>query len=101
MVMLSGAPALNRETTGLWKRDKLPSGLEWMEDLSPLHYRLCLIELHDAVSHACITDDWTRVAELVEDWQATAELDAHPELADHILSEDLEYEDLDESELEN
>jgi len=99
-VMLSDMPALKKQTTRLWKRDELPQGLKWLEQLSPLHYRLCLIELHAATSQACLTDDdWERVAELLEDWQATAELDAQPELANRILSDDLEYEDLDLAEL--
>ena len=72
------SPELKEQTTGLWKRDELPKGLRWLEHLSPLHYRLCLVELKDAVSEACLTDDWSRVAELVEDWEATAAIDALP-----------------------
>ena len=95
------SPELKEQTTGLWKRDELPKELRWLEHLSPLHYRLCLVELKDAVSEACLTDDWSRVAELVEDWEATAAIDASPELAKALLSEDVEYEDLDLSELKN
>ena len=78
-VMLSDQPTLKTQATRLWKRDELPNALKWLEELSPLHYRLAIIDLHNAVSQACLTDgadDWVRVAELLEDWEATAELDA-------------------------
>jgi hypothetical protein len=101
MVMLSNQPALKRHTRGIWKRDELPEELKWLEQLSPLHYRLCIVELHAAVSQACLTEDWEPVANLIEDWWATAQIDAAPHLAKHLLASDLEYEDLDLVQVEN
>lgn len=100
MVTYNFSPALKRETTQLWKREEISDELKWLEALSPLHFRLCLVELHDAVSSACITEDWETVANLIEDWEATAQLDSNPELAKHLMSESLEYEDLDPSDLD-
>lgn len=67
-----------------------------MESLSPLHYRLCLVELHSATGQAHLTDDWDAVAHLIEDWEATAALDAAPEVAEHVLADDLKYDEFTE-----
>ena len=63
-----------------------------MSRLSPLHYRLCVAELHTAMGQAHLTDDWAPVARLIDDWEATAHVDASPELAKALLGND-EFED--------
>ncbi len=101
MVMLIDRPTLKRKTTGLWQKEAIPPEFAWITRLSSLHYRIFIAELHDATSHACITDDWDRVERLLEDWEATAQLDANPDLAEYLLSEPKEkgYEELDPSDL--
>ena len=101
MVIHNASPALKKGTTQLWKSDEISDELRWLEDLSPLHYRLCLVDLYTAVSRACMTEDWEPVENLIEDWEATAQLDANPKLTKHLMSRSLEYEDLDPSALEN
>jgi hypothetical protein len=49
-----------------------------MDRLSPLNYRLCLVELHAAAALADVTGDWHPVARLVDEWEATALVDAKP-----------------------
>lgn len=91
--MVTNASTLKKRAARLWQRDALPREFAWMEKLTPLHYRLCLVELHAAIAQAHVTDDWQPVAELIEDWEATAELDASPELATHVHSKTLEFEE--------
>lgn len=95
--MIADHPALKRKTTGLWRDGPLPPELAWAEQLSQLHYRMFLVELYEAVGTACIHEDWVRVAELLEDWEATAEVDANEELSKYLLSkpEEKDYEEVD------
>lgn len=97
VTMIADPPTLKRKTTGLWKIGPIPPELAWIIQLSPLNYRMFIVELHDAVGSACIDDDWNRVAELLEDWEATAEIDSNEELAKYLLSKPKEkdYQDLD------
>ena len=62
-----------------------------MASLSPRHYRLCLVELHSAIGQAHLTGDWDAVARLIEDWEATAAIDAAPDVAEKLLAENLKY----------
>lgn len=103
VAMLADPPTLKRKTRGLWQKEDIPPELAWIEKLSRLHFRLFIAELHDAVGSACITDDWNQVAELLEDWEATAELDANSELAKYLLSkpEEKDYQELDLSALDD
>ena len=87
--------SLKRRATKLWQQDELPREFAWMEHLSPMHYRLCLIELHAAIAEAHVTGDWEPVVRLVEDWEATALVDANPELAQQLTAGRQEYEDYD------
>jgi len=97
MVTLSDPPALKRTVSSLWASNDIPSELAWIEKLSPLHYRKFIVELHDAAGGAFISNDWDVVAELLEDWEATAEIDANPKLARRLLSNAREkgYRELD------
>jgi len=53
--------------------------------------------LHDAAGRAFISSDWIDVAELLEDWEATAQIDANPSLAKQLLAKKREkgYAELD------
>ena len=101
MVMMSDRPTLKRKTRALWQKEDIPLEFAWITQLSSLHYRIFIAELHDAASHACMTNDWDRVEKLLCDWEATAQMDARPDLAKYLLSkpEDKDYEELDPSDL--
>lgn len=87
---------IREKTRALWRHDEPPDELRWILQLSPLHYRLFIAELHNAYSQASIDDDWDQVAELLEDWEATAALDAAPDFADELLAKrDGEFEEID------
>ena len=86
VTMLADPPTLKRKVTGLWRTEAIPPELVWIERLSPLNFRMFIAEIHDAVGTACIDDDWERVAELLENWAATAEVDADEELSKYLLS---------------
>jgi hypothetical protein len=93
--MVSRSASLKRSAVRLWQRDELPREFAWMESLSPRHYRLCLVELHSATGQAHLTGDWDAVARLIEDWEATAAMDAAPDVAAKLLAKDLKYSDYD------
>ena len=101
VMMIADPPALKSKTRGLWQKEDIPPELAWIERLSPLHYRMFIAELHDAVGAACIDEDWDRVAQLLEDWEATALLDANPKFAALLKTDppDEEYDELDVSKL--
>ena len=91
--MVANVSSLKRSAVQLWQRDELSREFTWMESLSPRHYRLCLVELHSAIGQAHLTGDWDTVVRLIEDWEATAAIDAAPEVAQKVLARDLEYAD--------
>lgn len=84
--------SLQQEVTQLWRADEIPPQLSWLENLSPLSYRLCIVELYSAVARAIMTNDWTDVSELIEGWEATAEVESDPEMVKE-LREPKEYEE--------
>lgn len=75
-------PALRRSARQIFTSQKVPPGLAWINDLSRLHYNLFVVDLHTALSSALIhKDNGDALIQVVEEWQATAEIDADPELA--------------------
>jgi hypothetical protein len=92
--MVTDTSSLKRQAIKLWQQDQLPRQFTWMERLSAMHYRLCLIELHSAIAHAHLTGDWDAVARLVDEWEATALVDANPDFQKLVQhSDEDEYED--------
>jgi hypothetical protein len=90
--MVTDNASLKRRASRLWKRDELPREFEWMNQLTPLHYRLCVVELHAAMGQAHLTGDWNPVIRLMEDWEATARVDSDPALSQILLASN-EYEE--------
>lgn len=87
MVAVPDPPKLRRRATRFFTTNGLPTGFEWVEKLSSLHYRLFIIELRDALANAVIRkEDGDTLAAVLEDWEATAEVDANPELAHKLKS---------------
>lgn len=58
----------------------LPKGWDWVDALTPVHQRLFAVELADAIKDATIAGEARGIVELLDDWQATAELDASPDV---------------------
>ena len=76
------APMLRKSVRRFFTSDETPRELEWIEHLSPLHFRLFVVDLHAALSNVLIyKEDGETLQRTLEDWQATAEVDANPELA--------------------
>ena len=53
----------------------------WVSDLSRAHLMQFAIELYSALARLNVKRDSTEVLELLDSWEATAELDAAPEVA--------------------
>lgn len=79
-------------------REEPPESLRWVNYLTPLHQRLFALEMSSAVSDYLMlkdTESAVRLVELLESWEATAELDANPDVAARIKAsrETKEYVD--------
>ena len=62
-------------------RGATPKSLEWVDRLTPAHQRQFAVELYSALAHLNLSDDLTEVFDLLQAWEATAEIDAAPEVA--------------------
>jgi hypothetical protein len=68
-------------------REAPPEHLQWVNNLSSLHQRLFAVEIHDAIATFLMRRDEESalcVMELLDSWEATAELDAAPEVGRKI-----------------
>ena len=82
MVTAVATPVLRRSAEKFFRSDETPEEFQWIERLSPLHSRLFAVDLHAALSNVLIhKDDGEALRRTLEDWQATADVDANPELA--------------------
>lgn len=80
----------------LYKDDQLPKEFAWIEHLTEAHRRQFFYEFKRALGEAMVEENRSIVVELLEDWQATAEIDSNPEFAAEIqrrLKARDEYED--------
>jgi len=87
MVVTATPEVLRREAEQLFRSVDVPASLAFFEVLSPLHQRLFLVELWEALSRASIggTDaDLVGLVEVIDGWEATADLDAAPEVLAEI-----------------
>ena len=75
---------VTRDAVNFFRQSELPARWGWIESLSPVHLRLFSVELADALKEATITGDVQRLSHLLDDWQATAELDTAPEIVERI-----------------
>ncbi|MEX2100186.1 MAG: hypothetical protein WEB19_02120 [Acidimicrobiia bacterium] len=87
--MVSAAPEqIRRDAEAMFRKSAIPNTLEFSERLSPLNQRLFLVELWDALSRLKLAppsrDDLRALVELIEAWEATADLDSAPEVAREI-----------------
>lgn len=79
------SPEIREKAQEFFRSEKLPRGFEWVEYLSPLHLRLFVVDLHKALANALIHEgDSETLVQVIEDWKATAEVDADPELSQRL-----------------
>lgn len=83
--MVTASPEQIRDgAVRFFKRSEMSDAFGWVSLLSPVHQRLFAVELADALKQATITEDLGKLIELFEDWEATAELDADPEVLEEV-----------------
>lgn len=75
---------LRQDALDFFRQADLPEALEWVDALSPVHLRLFVVELADAIKASTLTNELTGLVTLIESWEATAELDASPEVVERI-----------------
>ena len=81
MVTMLASPQLRHTASRFFSIDETPTGFEWVKRLSGLHYRLFVVELYQALANALIhQEDGEALRQVLEDWQATAEVDSNPRL---------------------
>ena len=87
-MMVSATPErLRDDAASLFREPGLPESFAFFEELSPLNQRLFSVELWGALSRVSISQNEQALAEfveLVEGWEATAELDAAPEVKEML-----------------
>lgn len=86
--MVSVAPEqLKEDARDVFRTPDLPESFDFFIRLSPLNQRLFVLELWESLSRCAISDDeqdLKNLVTLVEEWEATADLDAVPEVAEAI-----------------
>ena len=65
-------------------RGDTPKALEWIDRLTHAHQRQFAVELYSALARLNVSDDLSEVYELLEAWEATAEIDAAPDVAANL-----------------
>jgi len=79
------SPLARQRATRFFKAERLPKGFEWVEMLTPLNYRLFVIDLYGALAKVAIHEESAdSIVQLLDDWKATAEVDTNPELVAHL-----------------
>ena len=66
-------------------RGEPPAPLAWTENLSRPHLIQFAVEVRDALARMGVTGGQSDVIELLDSWEAVAELDAAPDVAERIL----------------
>ena len=63
-----------------FREEELPKALWWAADLNPLQLRLFSVQLSDALKTALINGDDGPLCQVIESWEATAEVMSSPEM---------------------
>jgi hypothetical protein len=61
-------------------RGSPPEQFAWIDRLTPAHQRQFAVELYSALARYNVTEEVDELLELLESWEATAELDAAPDV---------------------
>lgn len=69
---------------GQMQRLHLPDDFDWLRHFETHHIAQFFRELFEALQQSSETGDWTGITEVIEDWKATAEIEASPELRQTI-----------------
>ncbi|MEX2373534.1 MAG: hypothetical protein WD800_06990 [Dehalococcoidia bacterium] len=88
---------VRRDAEQMFRDSALPATFSFFERLSPVNQRLFVVELWDALAKVAIDDqraDADDLVTLIEGWEATADLDAAPEVIAAIRAPK-EYQRLD------
>jgi hypothetical protein len=64
----------------------LPDEFGWLRHFEARHIAQFFSELLDALRHSLETGDWTGISEVIENWKATAEIEASSELREAIAT---------------
>ena len=64
----------------------LPNDFGWLRHFEARHIAQFFNELLDALRHSLETGDWTGISEVIENWKATAEIEASSELREAIAT---------------
>ena len=92
--MVNATPERLRDDAAcLFRESGLPESFAFFAVLSPLNQRLFTVELWEVLSRASISEtaqSLTELVDVVEGWEATAEIDAAPEVKE-ILARSKQY----------
>ena len=95
--MVNATPArLREDAADLFRHSGLPESFAFFDSLTPVNQRLFAVELWDALSRVSISETEQALAEfveIVEAWEATAELDSAPEVQE-VLSRKKRYREV-------
>lgn len=75
---MSAAESLATDARDFFSEEALPPSFEWVSWLSQLHQRLFAVELNAAL--AAREPDPFELADLIDAWKATADMDRSPQL---------------------
>ena len=75
---------ITRDARCVFNEPDLPSTFDFYERLSPLHQRLFVVDLWQALSREGDEQVANDLLEMVEGWEATADVDANPEVAERL-----------------
>jgi hypothetical protein len=78
---MSATLELPEKARELFVRDEIPEDLGWITWLTPSHLRLFSGEVYAATQAGASNEE---MAELLDSWKATAELDHSPELLEQL-----------------
>ena len=76
-------------------RGEEPVQFHWVQKLTRPHLIQFVVEIKDAIDRWAVSDDRTELLEIIDAWEATAAVDADPEMSAHLLRpiEETEYVD--------
>ena len=76
---------LREDALELFRTQEPPASLAWADGLGAFHQRLFAVDLADALKIALIRNDDKDLEELIEGWEATADILSSPEMTAEIL----------------
>ena len=84
MVAEESSEQLREAAMCFFREEELPQALWWVADLNPLQLRLFSVQLSDALKSSLISGDDGPVCQVIESWEATAEVMSSPEMIEAL-----------------